>query len=87
VGDGHLGESDVLRQFGHPLFMVGVAIAVHEANGAGANAGLEGCYQPGPDPGLVQGANQGAVRVQPLGRFDDPLIEQRGQFDPTGENQ
>ncbi len=76
-----LREADCACQLGRGGFVRGVAVAMHEDDGHGADAGIEGGLQVAPQRGLIQRLQHLALRADTLVRFDDAFVEQFGQHD------
>ncbi len=76
-----LRESDGTRQRGCRLLVCGEAVAVHEDNRAGADAGVEGGLQLHTQRVGLQRLHHLALRADTLVGFDDPFVQQLGQHD------
>ncbi len=81
VRDGDLREADLPRQRFGREFVRRVPVAVHEHDGAAAQAirvrPLEFCAERG----FIQRRDDVAARIQPFIRFDDAFIEHFRQHD------
>ena len=76
-----LGEADSAGQLCGGGFVRGVAVAVHEDDGHGADAAVESGLQVALQAGLIERLQQLALRTHALLSLDDPLVEQFGQHD------
>jgi hypothetical protein len=77
----HLREADLARQRGGRLFVRGVAVAVHEDHGTGADARVKGALQWRAQRTQVERGDQFALCADPFARLDHALVQQLGQHD------
>ena len=81
VRGGNLCEADFPGGFRHRFFVRGKAIAMHENDGASADAGIEGRLQTGAGAVQIQRRAFFAVRRVPPRDLQDPLVQHFGQLD------
>ena len=77
----HLREPDVARNGGHPAFVIGKAVGVHQHDGDGTQAGVEARLQALTHVGLIQRDEYVSVRRHALRHLLHPAVEQFGQHD------
>ena len=85
VADGDLRKADLARDLAGAALVRGVAVAVHEHDGDGANAGIEGCLQCCSCACLVERRFHGAVGQHAFIHFDDLFIQQFRLDDLAGQ--
>ena len=85
VGDRDLRKPDLVGQIGHARFVGGVAVAVHERHGHGADAGGVRGLERTPDTGFVERRDHLPACADPLVHLDDALVEHVRQHDVACE--
>jgi hypothetical protein len=86
VGRGDLREAGAFRDGGERLLVRGIAIPVHQHDGAGAEAARVGVAQRGLGRGGVERGYDVAVCTDALVDLHDFLVEHRWQLDVPRED-
>ena len=83
--DRYLYESDLPRKLGKPRLVRGIAVAVQQHNGAGANTVIKRSAHRFLGSSKIERTHYLAVCAEALVDFDHALIEHRRQLDPPHE--
>ena len=79
-------ETEIARQRRHPLFVVAVAVGVHQNDGDGVDAVKLRAKKLGAHRVEIERALHGAVGAHPLVNLDDALVQHVGLDDVLGED-
>ena len=86
MAGGDLLEAELARQRCDPLFVVAVAVSMHQDDGDSVDAVLFGALKLGAHRVKIERALHGAVGAHPLVDFDDALVQHVGLDDVLGED-
>ena len=86
MGGRNLLEADLAGDARHGLLVGGVAIGMHEGDGAGLDAGVTGRLQVAAHLIEIGREFDGAIGQHALGHFHHALVELLGLLDVEGEN-
>ena len=86
MAGGDLREAEFARQLGDLLFVVTVAVGVHQDDGDGVDAVKLRALQLAPHRVKIERALHGAIGAHPLVDLDDPLVQHVGLDDVLGKD-